>query len=180
MKGVGRAPRSANPFDWTTFLLGACLGLLFKGGRAGRTLLGMIAFGLWVAQAMVRAWWWGLDAGQRNLVILLALIFAGLWVAHLVQKRRPPAAGGVASTKVEREPIPQWLRLQIAERDGWMCGICGFKIGPDELHIDHIHPVHAGGTNDPENLQATHGPCNLRKGGQVGWQRPYFPERRTG
>ncbi len=75
---------------------------------------------------------------------------------------------------VRRKPMPQWLRQQIADRDDWTCGICLLPIAKvDDLHIDHIHPVHAGGTDDPDNLQSSHADCNMRKGGMVGWQPPY-------
>jgi 5-methylcytosine-specific restriction endonuclease McrA len=55
-------------------------------------------------------------------------------------------------------------RHRIADRDGWLCGICGDPIQPADLHIDHIKPVSKGGTSDPENLQATHSWCNISKG----------------
>ena len=31
-------------------------------------------------------------------------------------------------------------------------------------HIDHIHPIAAGGTNAPDNLQLLCARCNSRKG----------------
>jgi hypothetical protein len=33
----------------------------------------------------------------------------------------------------------------------------------EKLHLDHITPVAAGGTNEPSNLQYVHEACNLRK-----------------
>jgi 5-methylcytosine-specific restriction endonuclease McrA len=43
------------------------------------------------------------------------------------------------------------------------CAYCGQEIS-GLYHIDHKHPVSRGGTNDPENLQATCPKCNMRKG----------------
>ncbi len=42
------------------------------------------------------------------------------------------------------------------------CAICGEKL--KRYHIDHIVPLKLGGTNNPHNLQLTHGKCNQRKG----------------
>lgn len=60
---------------------------------------------------------------------------------------------------------------ELAERDGWRCGICGGRIDrsrshpdPLSLSVDHIVPVALGGDNDDSNLQAAHLRCNLAKG----------------
>lgn len=60
---------------------------------------------------------------------------------------------------------------EIAERDGWMCGICGGRIPkrakhPDgrSLSIDHIVPLSEGGDHVPSNVQVAHLKCNLSKG----------------
>jgi hypothetical protein len=65
---------------------------------------------------------------------------------------------------------PILMRFQIAERDDWRCGICRGSIDralkypqPMSLSIDHVLPLVHGGTNDMENLQASHLRCNLRK-----------------
>ena len=63
-------------------------------------------------------------------------------------------------------------RLRIAERDGWVCGICSLPIdstlSPFEsdqaASIDHIIPRIAGGSHDDDNLQISHLACNYRKG----------------
>ena len=57
-------------------------------------------------------------------------------------------------------------RYRIADRDGWICGICGLPIEEADLHIDHITPMCQGGKSDPSNLQAAHSKCNLKKGGR--------------
>lgn len=77
-------------------------------------------------------------------------------------------AGERAERRAERGRVRALgLRLAIAERDGWTCGICGQPIaGERDLHVDHIVPLCRGGRSDDSNLQATHARCNLRKGGR--------------
>jgi hypothetical protein len=62
-------------------------------------------------------------------------------------------------------------RNDIYERDGWKCQICLKPIdpllrfpNPKCASIDHIIPVSMGGTNRPENLQASHLRCNVSLG----------------
>ena len=56
----------------------------------------------------------------------------------------------------------------LLEKQHGMCGICykPLPYPPDggKVHVDHIIPVSVGGTDDRENLQATHAECNLEKG----------------
>jgi 5-methylcytosine-specific restriction endonuclease McrA len=44
-------------------------------------------------------------------------------------------------------------------RGGYICQRCGRRAN----HVDHIHPVLFGGTDDPVNLQALCEACNLQK-----------------
>lgn len=53
------------------------------------------------------------------------------------------------------------LTAQVFERDGKVCAACG---ATENLTLDHIEPLAAGGTNDLENLQVLCQPCNSRKG----------------
>ena len=73
---------------------------------------------------------------------------------------------GIDPDKV-RERLPQWLRAQVIERDGYVCGICGLDVAPGDVHIDHIYPVALGGRDDLENLRVAHALCNMRKGARV-------------
>ena len=56
----------------------------------------------------------------------------------------------------------QWKRLrrEVLERDGYRCQRCG-KAG--RLEIDHIQPVQAGGSDDPENLRALCRGCHIAR-----------------
>lgn len=64
--------------------------------------------------------------------------------------------------------------LDIYERDSWVCGLCGDGIDPDaawpdplSASLDHILPLSKGGHHVPENVQAAHLSCNVRKGNRV-------------
>jgi len=66
-----------------------------------------------------------------------------------------------------RRKLPRRIRLAVIERDGYVCGICDLEVDPADVHIDHIHPVSRGGTDDLDNLRVTHSRCNIRKGAKV-------------
>jgi 5-methylcytosine-specific restriction protein A len=64
-----------------------------------------------------------------------------------------------------RAPLPRgWprLRLAVLERDGWRCYRCGGRA----TEVDHIVPVHLGGSDEPENLAATCRRCHASKTGR--------------
>lgn len=71
----------------------------------------------------------------------------------------------------ERE---RYALREIADRDGWVCGICGDAVDgllsyPDPLaaSIDHVVPLALGGADTPANVQVAHLSCNRRKGHRV-------------
>lgn len=60
---------------------------------------------------------------------------------------------------------------EIAERDGWVCRICGQNVDrslksphPGSPSLDHITPLANGGQHTAGNLQLAHRICNIRKG----------------
>jgi hypothetical protein len=63
----------------------------------------------------------------------------------------------------ERQPIPKSIRFEIFKRDNFTCQYCGKKAPDVVLHVDHIHPVSKGGTNDLLNLITSCIDCNLGK-----------------
>ena len=70
--------------------------------------------------------------------------------------------------KHKRVPVPVRLRYEVLARAGHTCQSCGTKASDGaQLHIDHIHPVSKGGTNDLANLQALCRDCNLGKGDRI-------------
>lgn len=67
----------------------------------------------------------------------------------------------------KRRPLSLKLRFQILHRDGFKCRYCGALPQEDQLHIDHVFPVCAGGTNDEDNLVTSCATCNLGKSDQI-------------
>lgn len=55
-------------------------------------------------------------------------------------------------------------RAYIIERDAGRCHVCGKKCRADEIHLDHLIPVAAGGAHAPENLAVACARCNLSRG----------------
>jgi hypothetical protein len=67
--------------------------------------------------------------------------------------------------------------FSVMARANSVCALCGKKVEPSDATIDHIVPLHNGGTYDIDNLQLAHRSCNSSKGtGQ--WMR-YQPHRLT-
>lgn len=86
--------------------------------------------------------------------------------------------GGARYAKIASLPQDKYERHEIADRDGWMCALCGKGIDkklvdpyhPGYLNIDHIIPVTAPDFPGDilSNVQASHRLCNIRKGGYKG------------
>jgi len=88
--------------------------------------------------------------------------------AALIASRPRPTTRAAAVVKWEggaifNRGIPPGLRAKALAKSAGRCGICGKPLGND-VHIDHIVPVAAGGLTELGNLQATHAACNLSKG----------------
>ena len=65
----------------------------------------------------------------------------------------------------KRDPSAR-LRLQVLDRDGYRCVLCGRSPAEDrsvKLHIDHIKPFSASGETTLDNLQTLCSDCNLGK-----------------
>lgn len=78
-------------------------------------------------------------------------------------KRRAAKAG---ATELE-----SFDRVEIYERDGWVCGICRESVDrelayPDLMSasLDHIVPLALGGSHTRDNVQCAHFICNATKG----------------
>lgn len=81
----------------------------------------------------------------------------------------------------------QWqrVRVDVLERDGWRCQLCGKPIdrnarprSPMSASVDHIVELqHGGDWWDPANLRASHLVCNQRRNGKP--ERPRYPTPRS-
>lgn len=67
-----------------------------------------------------------------------------------------------------------FTNIEIFERDGWKCGLCGKRVDrnlrhPDPLSssLDHVVPLSVGGAHARENVQLAHLTCNVRKGNRA-------------
>jgi hypothetical protein len=74
----------------------------------------------------------------------------------------------------ERQPISPLVRQLVYRRDNWQCQRCGAypsapiakrRSGP--LHLDHIIPWSAGGSDRSDNLRTLCEPCNLERSNWV-------------
>jgi len=72
--------------------------------------------------------------------------------------------GGSRPSAIRDWVVPAELRERIFTRDGYRCLCCGAQ---DDLSIDHVTPVSAGGGIEEENLQTLCRPCNSRKGNKT-------------
>lgn len=75
-----------------------------------------------------------------------------------------PAPPGHDQITKHAYDVPLSVRLAIFERDENKCLRCG---SVEELSIDHIHSLSAGGDNAPNNLQTLCKTCNSSKGGST-------------
>jgi hypothetical protein len=83
----------------------------------------------------------------------------------------------------DRDPINFLTRQLVYRRDHWACQSCGAmpyapldsrRSGP--LHLDHIIPWSAGGSDRSDNLRTLCGPCNRERSNFVtGNELPAMP-----
>jgi hypothetical protein len=62
------------------------------------------------------------------------------------------------------EPLPQWKKSYVYERDRGKCTYCGVSVPRSQGHIDHSVSRINGGSNHLNNLRLACAPCNLSKG----------------
>lgn len=77
------------------------------------------------------------------------------------------APESLVKTKPARTAISKGTRFEVFKRDGFVCQYCGAHPPATILHVDHIHPVAEGGTNDQDNLITACADCNLGKGAKL-------------
>lgn len=65
-----------------------------------------------------------------------------------------------------RSQVTKSLRYDVLSKANFKCQSCGVSASNAVLVIDHIKPVHTGGTSDISNLQALCTDCNQGKGGK--------------
>ena len=80
---------------------------------------------------------------------------------HCCAREAGGCAGG--ASVMARKALSKMVRFEVFKRDGFTCQYCGAHPPSVILHVDHIHPVAAGGGNDMDNLITSCQACNLGK-----------------
>jgi 5-methylcytosine-specific restriction endonuclease McrA len=81
---------------------------------------------------------------------------------------------------MKRIKVSSTRRLQIACRQEYKCAHC-HKLLPWRFQIDHMVPLHRGGSNGIANLQALCGTCHdLKSGHEFEIRNDIEREKRTG
>lgn len=101
---------------------------------------------------------------------------------HLRAGGRTPAAKDADLRRRARNalvPTEYFRHLDVFERDGWVCQICGRAVDPALVHphpmsksLDHIVPISKGGTHAASNAQLAHLRCNIVKGDRLAIEPP--------
>ena len=91
-------------------------------------------------------------------------------LSRIVTNRRPARRRGLALRGIfmRRRRISQTVVAHLVARQEGLCALCGANLAAvSPVHIDHIIPRRAGGTDEEDNLQAVCGTCNVEKGGAL-------------
>lgn len=64
---------------------------------------------------------------------------------------------------MKRRRIPKEIRLIVFRKFGGACAYCGDPLTYGRMSVDHVRPIHRGGTNDFENLFPACRTCNNQK-----------------
>ena len=63
-----------------------------------------------------------------------------------------------------RKRISEATRRDVFRKFNGCCAYCGNTLFYSDMQVDHVTPVHRGGTNDPSNLVPSCRSCNYYKG----------------
>jgi len=73
-----------------------------------------------------------------------------------------------AKSERTRIGLSKQLRFEVFQKDNFKCVYCGKRIEDGvKLHVDHIIPVDAGGTDEFKNLVTSCQDCNLGKSNKI-------------
>lgn len=89
-----------------------------------------------------------------------------------------PGNDGRIRAKKYGVPFERFSKVDVFDRDGYVCGICDDPVDkslkypdPMSVSLDHVVPLSRGGGHLFENSQCSHLICNIRKGARVGESR---------
>jgi 5-methylcytosine-specific restriction endonuclease McrA len=73
--------------------------------------------------------------------------------------------------RLEEATVERFDPVEVFERDGWICRLCGRPVDPSlrwpdpaAASLDHVVPLIAGGGHSRANSQLAHWLCNVKKG----------------
>lgn len=96
---------------------------------------------------------------------IVTWIVVALWLQSKLKGNTSSENLHTVTPPVRRQPIPRWVKAHLFQACGGQCAGCldvFRQIG--NMQIDHIIPVHLGGTNELDNLQLLCRSCNVKKG----------------
>jgi len=100
--------------------------------------------------------------GNKKLRLQPAQHDPSKYFSYIVSTGR--STGGYGRTTRDASSGWEYSRKVVIERDDFTCQECGSVGGPEgdvQLHVDHIIPQVAGGSDDPENLQTVCRKCHM-------------------
>jgi 5-methylcytosine-specific restriction endonuclease McrA len=78
---------------------------------------------------------------------------------------------------IQRRANPRFNKFNLLLRDLFTCQYCDTEVSRTNVTFDHVIPLSKGGKTNWENIVASCGPCNSRKGSKL-WKplrEPYQP-----
>ena len=121
---------------------------------------------------------------RRAIVLMLKekaeLVEEAAWRvrAETTSLARPMVIRLVSYVKIPRDAHRRKItRRAVFARDGWACQYCGTA---SSLTVDHVIPRSKGGSSGWDNIVASCGPCNRRKGDLLPRQAGMHPRRAPG
>ena len=84
------------------------------------------------------------------------------WLTDVGERSLPAPVAGTRPRPTRTLSLS--IRFEVLRRDGFTCQYCGRKTPDVKLHVDHVLPWSAHGSNNIENLRTACQECNLGKG----------------
>lgn len=78
---------------------------------------------------------------------------------------------------IRRRANPKFNKFNLMLRDRFQCQYCDVEVSKATVTFDHVIPISKGGKTRWENIVASCGPCNSRKGSKLikPLRQPYQP-----
>ena len=112
--------------------------------------------------------YWTFSAAAQSISALVAFLLTGYALVHTIMesaRERDDFNQPVRINAERRRVIPTHVKLEVWQRDGAKCSMCG---ATDELHFDHILPFAKGGTSlTAANVQLLCARHNLAKSDRI-------------